>query len=83
MLLTMCLCWKARQKRLGVDDFGMPLETDDGDDTSTIDEAPIVLSDETTELAGEETPLLRSESDVSLKSPADNSAKRKAWYSFL
>lgn len=22
----MCLCWKVRQRRLGVDDFGKPLE---------------------------------------------------------
>lgn len=27
-LLTMCLAWKQRQKKLGVDDFGLPLEQD-------------------------------------------------------
>lgn len=25
-LLVLCLCWKARQNRLGIDDFGNPLD---------------------------------------------------------
>ncbi|KAF9515888.1 hypothetical protein BS47DRAFT_1371905 [Hydnum rufescens UP504] len=31
VLLTMCLFWKKRQARLGIDDFGRPLSVDDTD----------------------------------------------------
>ena len=27
ILLTMCICWKVRQQRLRIDDFGHPLRT--------------------------------------------------------
>jgi hypothetical protein len=31
VLLIMCLFWKKRQARLGIDDFGRPLSVDDTD----------------------------------------------------
>ena len=30
LLLIMCICWKVRQKRMGIDDFGHPLPIPDG-----------------------------------------------------
>ena len=30
MLLIMCICWKYRQNRLGIDDFGNPLPVPEG-----------------------------------------------------
>jgi hypothetical protein len=51
-LLVMCLFWKRRQRRLGIDDFGRPLL--DGINDQTIIGRP---NDETSD---ESTPLLRT-----------------------
>lgn len=40
-LLVMCLAWKVRQKRLGVDDFGQRIVTT----ASTADEVTPLLAD--------------------------------------
>lgn len=65
-LLIMCLCWRARQHRLRVDDFGNPLEPSSVVDGST--ESPVTVTlttpeaaietDVRVEGANEETPLL-------------------------
>jgi len=37
VLLVMCLCWKVRQRRLGIDDFGHPLTDSPPEDESVED----------------------------------------------
>jgi hypothetical protein len=59
-LLIMCLCWRVRQQRLGIDDFGKPLE----DRSSLVTPIPF-RPDEATETASTEptetAPLLGGE----------------------
>ena len=65
MLLVMCLFWKVRQRRLGIDDFGHPLDSstvlhDGGDDED--EDGPVRVPDEeiVRAMIGENTPLLKS-----------------------
>lgn len=66
VLLVMCLCWKVRQRRLRIDDFGRPLrnsplpelpttdEPDDGDsddEEDSMEEDTISISPEDAEQA--------------------------------
>ncbi|KAL7417289.1 hypothetical protein BDY24DRAFT_377353 [Mrakia frigida] len=41
-LLVMCLCWKQREKRLGIDDFGRPLLEDDVNGEEDDERTPLV-----------------------------------------
>ncbi|TFK21006.1 hypothetical protein FA15DRAFT_646220 [Coprinopsis marcescibilis] len=62
MLLTMCILWKLRQKKLGIDDFGVPNQPagiEDGTPTVIVtqpSDSPVVSS--STEPISEQTPLL-------------------------
>jgi len=60
ILLTMCLVWTVRQKRLGIDDFGKPLWLpQDGEDTEyPIDTSAAATITPNTE-GGEREPLLK------------------------
>jgi hypothetical protein len=66
VLLVMCLCWKVRQRRLRIDDFGRPLRnsplpelpttdgTDDGesdDDEDSVEEDMVSIGPEEAEQA--------------------------------
>lgn len=42
VLLVMCIAWKFRQRRLGIDDFGHPLDEDEGEL-----ESPVAYTDST------------------------------------
>ncbi|KAG9313688.1 hypothetical protein JVU11DRAFT_6035 [Chiua virens] len=62
-LLFVCLGWKIRQRRLGIDDFGRPLgEAEqvsvEGTIPSEEDGVSVVIEDETVEAVTEDTPLL-------------------------
>lgn len=77
-LLIMCLCWKVRQRRLDIDDFGRPLHshTEHADEThseATISPSPGVTP--TTAVHSETTPLLANSSNR-----AGN--PKKHWYNF-
>ena len=68
MLLVMCIFWKLRQRRLGIDDFGHPLEptivptngADDAEDEDDGERRPQVPDEEIVRaMMGEDTPLLK------------------------
>lgn len=64
-LLVMCLAWKARQARLGIDDFGKPLGFDVSTVTVTSIEPDASGGDEVhsqdQNVINEHTPLLRKQ----------------------
>ena len=88
-LLIMCLFWKARQRKLGIDDFGNPLDAPQNLDTALPDGAPVeaavedaVESDVRVDVveddvdSGETTPLLKSHKD-----PKSRGWRRLVWWS--
>ena len=67
ILLVMCLFWKVRQRKLGIDDFGQPINpvgahmSDNGSAETVVDEDAVerVVEVGSGEVVGEErTPLL-------------------------
>jgi hypothetical protein len=78
ILLGMCITWKLRQRRLGVDDFGHPLVSEPGEEL--VVEVEDVLDDNVRDGgvadAGEETPLLANG-----KTKADK--RRNSWFGLL
>jgi len=62
LLLSMCITWKIRQRKLGIDDFGKPLPGTEGDEDSEVVIATAedvhLSSSITVDVEGEETPLL-------------------------
>lgn len=69
MLLVMCIFWKLRQRRLGIDDFGHPIDSatiltnaaDDGEDEDDGEGVLPPVPDEeiVRAMMGEDTPLLK------------------------
>lgn len=55
MLLVMCIAWKRRQRRLGIDDFGNPSEPRSGEVVVVAASEPIVAVGS----EDERTPLIR------------------------
>ena len=61
ILLTMCLCWKVRQRKLRIDDFGHPLRdsplpqlpAEESDEDSMEEDIVSISAEET-----EQTPLI-------------------------
>jgi hypothetical protein len=67
VLLVMCLCWKVRQRRLRIDDFGQPLRDSPlpalplDDDESVEEDAGDSMEEDIVSITAEEaarTPLL-------------------------
>jgi len=59
-LLVMCIAWKYRQHKLGVDDFGSPLESVPLIEDGRAGGHPVTPRREVDVNVGEETPLLAS-----------------------
>lgn len=67
-LLVMCLAWKVRQRRLGIDDFGRPLNEAEDMSVDSPARTPseeeggvsVVIEGELDEAMTEDTPLLKS-----------------------
>ena len=91
MLLVMCICWKVRQRRLGIDDFGHPLSSSPLPQTA--DESPndeengvggerfsSVPDEEIVRaMMGEDTPLLKHGKRRGLPQNASGSGKVARW----
>jgi len=83
-LLVMCICWKIRQKRLDIDDFGRPLHSQHREATQIVAAAPSTNVAPATH--SETTPLLGSgrgqtSSSATPATPATSNIK-KTWKSF-
>ncbi|KIM28209.1 hypothetical protein M408DRAFT_23915 [Serendipita vermifera MAFF 305830] len=87
-LLVMCICWKVRQKRLDIDDFGRPLHTQliDGvhrtaNTVTNAVNAPVATISNAVHAAAtaaqENTPLLGGQS-----SRGSTNTDKKNWYTF-
>ena len=88
-LLVMCLLWRARQYRLGIDDFGNPLDSSsvlgaDSPAQSVLVNAAIeaaresdVRIDVDAEEANEATPLL------AVKGDNDDTSTGKGWFDWI
>ena len=84
ILLFLCICWKVRQHRLHIDDFGHPLRTElpppeppvtqESEDRGSVDETVDAFDDDLVSISYEEAeqaPLLRDRKK--------RSKKRKWW----
>jgi uncharacterized protein with PQ loop repeat len=80
-LLVMCICWKIRQKRLDIDDFGRPLHSQHREAIHTTAADPSTNAAPATH--SETTPLLGSDrgQPSSSATPATRNIK-KTWNSF-
>jgi len=79
-LLVMCICWKVRQRRLDIDDFGRPLHTQVIREPHGAPSAAQPPTSATPAAHTETTPLLGSHPGQPPSRPASNN--KKTWYTF-
>jgi hypothetical protein len=58
ILLAMCITWKFRQRRLGIDDFGHPLVSEHEEEVAAEDALDDDVREGDVAVVGEATPLL-------------------------
>lgn len=87
VLLLMCLAWKARQTRLGIDDFGNPLHpiastSEDSPPSTPSNEANAASPSSSTAVGSNEATPLEAEAretEPLLKPGGGSKKKRRTW----
>ena len=84
VLLTLCLCWKVRQSRLRIDDFGRPLPPDVMvTAASPAPDEPASVQARIEAAMDERAPLLGSSGvRVHPAKPIDQDGKKRKWWWF-